>query len=368
MANTDPISAKIKGYKFVSNVAAVLLGLFMAMGVFFGFSLFRNYSIPSDGSVVVKWQGKEYPAGEFYRKVLPEIQRKLPFMPFDRRTEVESFIRGFKKNLSLYYPKFPLLPWVITRYPGGKKWALSGYALSFLLTIVPPIVILRRYKTLRKEAFRVAEIEPPVPLGKPDSSLINWKEIGLGEEDAVRELFGGDWESYREVLAYFDGQIISDRRVNYLSECPKKKGFVCYPVKEINETAGALAKEVVDYGLKRRFLTKEDKKLALMTYFFAFVHYASRQFGNIPVGYLNTKMKNPVAKRFFSNYYLERLMLLDNGATEEEIKASKFLEAFYFYSRRKEKNEGQPPLKELRFKFRQVPPATFMEFKEVKTE
>lgn len=225
-------------------------------------------------------------------------------------------------------------------YPYAKErfWALWG--LGFALTLFPWFYFFRKGRGEWKAFFmREALREPPIKYGKA-RDFIKWEEVGVDRSKAIKTLFGSE-DAYKEVLAFFSANIVADNLSLTPEQFKKKKKklakkglkVVVFKPKEISRVIGEEVNKMYIWARDMGIILDEQEEHFKMVVAFVLFHYVSGLYGNIPAGFLVTRIKDYTLKRVISVYHMRKRIITkfkDREVKEDEF-PSKVLDAIHSY-------------------------------------
>lgn len=264
------------------------------------------------------------------------------------------------------YP-FPTLSNLLSEklypYARARFWALWG--AGFLLAVTPWLYFLRKGRREWRAFFlREALREPPIKYGKA-RDFIKWELMGLDRNEVVKTLFG-DEKTYREVLAFFSANVVADNLIHTPEQFKKKKEkfekkglkVVVFNPKEISK---AIAREVNDLYVWARdmgIIPEEKEKHFKMVVAFVLFHHVSGLYGNVPAGFLVTRIKDYTLKRVISVYHMRKRLItrFKNRHVKEDEFPSAVLDALHSY-----RPDGMSVFERLTARFNPLPFVLFGE-------
>ncbi len=249
---------------------------------------------------------------------------------FKEKQRLEELADRIEEGIASSYPVPSLINLLNPKnYPKGKVryWLLWAGGLGIVM--LPWFYFFRKARGEWRSFFmREAVREPPIDYGKA-RDFIKWEYSGVKREDAVKTLFGSE-EQYREVLAFFDANIVADNRkrtpeqLKKLAEKYKKRGLplVIFNAKKISQEIGKHVDAMAKWGTSMGFILPEQEKHFRMIATFVLFHYVAGLYGNIPAGFLVTRIKDYTLKRVISVYHMKKRII--TNFKDREVEEDKF--------------------------------------------
>ena len=394
----DPQQRKVKGARAFRTLLYVLLPAFAAGITFMFYSVAVKTFLPKEkDKLYVSVNGRKFSVWEWEHKVKPYIERKIVSdlkMPPQTKNAWRKFIEEVEANKSRYFPSFPFIAHLFTKYPEEKIPVALAY---FLLASLPPLgafFLMRRFKKFEQIAFREPEVEPILSLGEP-KKVFKWEKIGLKEEDAVR-LFKSK-EAYEELLRIIDKNLFYDD-VEFDDPNRKPKGnFVLLNWALINDLAAKYTlqvwdalwreKEALEIGDGVADFLRENEKIVKAGLFLSFVRYGFDFFGNIPLDLITSRISENAdfmkeylvcVYRGFLNDLRDEIIAKFNKPFKDltfesdadriyfhKEAANALLKAFYAINEadyRRARSGGHSAFMDIESKVRQIPATFFSEY------
>lgn len=315
---------------------------FTAGAVFFYFlvSFFLvPFLIPKNAPVV--FGNKRTTVGEVLEYAERLEQKAFRSGDFKEKTRLEETAERIKDAVFRNYP-FPTLTSLLNNkaYPYAKTrfWLLWIVGLTFCFA--PWFYFFRKGRGEWRAFFmREALREPPIKYGKA-RDFIKWEEIGIDRSKAVKTLFG-DEKTYREVLAFFSANIVADNLIYTPEQFKKKKAklekkglkVVVFNPREISKAIGEEVKNMYIWARDMGIIPAEKEEHFKMVVAFVLFHYVSGLYGNIPAGFLVTRIKDYTLKRVISVYHMRKRIItkFKNREVKEDEFPSAVLDAIHTY-------------------------------------